>query len=56
MKKKNLFSILIACIMCLLFALTGCNDNAGNNSNGGATEDTGTYYTVTFDSRGGSTV
>lgn len=56
MKKKNLFYVLIACIMSLLFALTGCNDNAGNNPNGGATEDTGTYYTVTFDSRGGSTV
>ncbi len=54
MKKKNLFYVLIACIICLLVALTGCNDNTGNTP--GGNEDTGTYYTVTFDSRGGSAV
>lgn len=55
MKKKNVFYILIACVLCLIFALTGCN-NPGNNPDGGNDEDTGTYYTVTFDSRGGSAI
>lgn len=55
MKKRNLFYVLIACIMCLLFVLTGCDGNTGDNANGG-NGDTGTYFTVTFDSRGGSAV
>ncbi|MDE6442511.1 MAG: leucine-rich repeat protein [Clostridia bacterium] len=54
MKSKNIFYILIASIMCLLFAFTGCNGNT--DANGGGGEDKGTYYTVTFDSRGGSAV
>ncbi|MGM9645891.1 MAG: flavodoxin [Eubacteriales bacterium] len=56
MKKKNLFSVLIVCIMCLLFTLTGCNNNVDNNPNDDINGDTRTYYTVTFDSRGGSAV
>lgn len=55
MKKRNLFYVLIACIMCLLFVLAGCDGNTGDNANGG-NGDTGTYFTVTFDSRGGSAV
>ncbi len=57
MKKKNLFYILIACIMCLLVALTGCSNNTNiPDGDNGSDEDTGTYYTVIFDSRGGSAV
>lgn len=56
MKRKSRFFIFISCIMCFLFALVGCNNNAGNTSNGGNNEDTGTYYTVTFDSQGGSAI
>lgn len=55
MKKKKLFYVLIACLMCLLFALTGCGGSTGD-ANGGANKDTETYFTVTFDSRGGSAV
>ncbi|MDE7395247.1 MAG: leucine-rich repeat protein [Clostridiales bacterium] len=51
MKRNKKFCVLLACVLCLLFALTGCGD--GKDPNG---EDTGTYYTVTFDSRGGSVV
>lgn len=54
MKKKNLFYILIACVMCLLFALTGCNNNTNtlNGGNGGETASLtyvkeGNAYTVT---------
>ena len=50
MKSKNLFYILIACIMCLLAAFTGCDNTPDGD------EETGTYYTVTFDSRDGSAV
>ena len=53
--KKNLFYILMLCIVSILFALTGCKDDM-NNNNGGDDEDTATYYTVAFDSRGGSAV
>ena len=55
MRKKSFFYVLMTCIMCLFFVLTGCNNNTERPSSG-ATGDTGTYYTVTFDSRGGSTV
>jgi len=53
MKTKNLLSLFIALISCLAFALAGCNpdDNGGGNST-----DNHIYYTVTFDSLGGSTV
>lgn len=55
MKKKSLLYVFITCIICLILVLTGCNDTEKtppsiNN------EDTATYYTVTFDSRGGSAV
>ncbi len=56
MKRKNLFYVIMACIVCLLFAVTGCNNNTGNTPDNGNNGDTGTYYTVTFDSRGGSAV
>lgn len=52
MKKKGLLSLLIAFSMCLVFTLIGC---AGNTPSGGA-EDGGTFYTVRFDSKGGSAV
>ena len=55
MRKKIFFYVLMACVICLLFVLTGCNNNT-ERPNGGVTGDTETYYTVTFDSRGGSTV
>ncbi len=44
MKRINLFCILIACIMCLLFTFTGCNtntDNTGNTGSIGNTSNTG---------------
>ena len=93
MKTKKLICIVLACILCLVFALTGCGGNGTDGSNpadngdigiggvdgdedkkpggdedkkpsgdegkkpgGDETEDKGTYYTVTFDSRGGSAV
>ncbi len=47
-------------ILCCLFAFAGCNNETGNSggNNGGnnGNTDTGTYYTVTFDSMGGSNV
>jgi len=55
MKNKNIFTLLLVLITCLAFALTGCNntpDNGKDNNN----EDNHTYYIVTFDSNGGSSV
>ncbi|MDE6655687.1 MAG: leucine-rich repeat protein [Anaeroplasmataceae bacterium] len=52
--KRNLFYILMVCLVGILFVLTGCKDNMNNNT--GGDEDTATYYTVAFDSRGGSAV
>ncbi len=49
---KKLFFVLTAVIMCLCFALSACGQG-GNNSK---SSDDDTYYTVTFDSRGGSPV
>ena len=49
MKKINIIAILMTCVLCLCFALTACNSK-GTNGNGD------TYYTVTFDSQGGSEV
>jgi len=53
MKNKNIFTFLLVIITCMAFALTGCNNtpDSGNNN-----EDNHTYYTVTFDSKGGSAV
>ncbi|MDE6617962.1 MAG: leucine-rich repeat protein [Clostridiales bacterium] len=57
MKTKKLLCIILACITCILFALTGCGGNTDNTPTGGDSGgDNGTYYTVTFDSRGGSAV
>ena len=47
MKKINLVAILMACVLCLCFSLIACNNNGGSNN---------VYYTVTFDSQGGSSV
>ena len=52
--KKNLFCILIVFLVSMLFMLTGCKDNTDNNN--GGNEDKSTYYTVVFDSRGGSEI
>ncbi|MDE7213942.1 MAG: leucine-rich repeat protein [Anaeroplasmataceae bacterium] len=52
--KKNLFYIFIVSLVSMLFLLTGCKDNT--NTNNGGDEDPAIYYTVTFDSRGGSDV
>ncbi len=51
MKKKFVF-IFSAIILCLLFALSACNETGGGNNN----DRDDTYYTVTFDSQGGSAV
>ncbi len=51
MKKKFVF-ILTAIMLCLAFALSACGETGGGNTN----HDDGTYYTVTFDSQGGSNV
>lgn len=56
MKSRNLFFILIAFVLCLTMTLVGCN-NGNNGNNGNNTDvDNHTYYTVTFDSCGGSSV
>ena len=60
MKKKFVF-ILTAIMLCLAFALSACGEtgggnNANNGNNGNTNHDDGTYYTVTFDSQGGSNV
>ncbi|MDE6617978.1 MAG: leucine-rich repeat protein, partial [Clostridiales bacterium] len=50
MKRFKLIAMILTCVLCLAFVLTGCNnsnDEGGNN---------GTYYTVAFDSMGGSSV
>lgn len=52
MKKRNLFFMLLLAVLTLSFMLTGCNNgNDSGNDNGGVAR---TYYTVTFDSMGGS--
>ncbi len=57
MKTKKLLCVILASLACVLFALTGCGGNGGNTPAGGDDGvDKGTYYTVTFDSRGGSAV
>ena len=60
MKKFRSLYVFIAMILCCLFAFAGCNNETGNSggNNGGnnGNTDTGTYYTVTFDSMGGSNV
>lgn len=51
MKRFKLIAVILTCVLCLAFAFTGCNnsnDEGGNNN--------GTYYTVAFDSMGGSSV
>ena len=47
---KKLIAILFSIILCLCLALSACGENHGDNT------DKGTYYTVTFDSQGGSEV
>ena len=47
---KKLIAILCGIILCLCLALSACGKNPGDNSNNE------TYYTVTFDSHGGSEV
>ena len=54
MKRNNLIFILTAFVLCLVFALAGCSDNTPDG--GDLPEDTTPYYTVTFDSQGGSNV
>ena len=49
MSKKPI-AILFCIVICLCFVLSACGENPGDNT------DKGTYYTVTFDSRGGSEV
>ena len=51
MKKIKLIAVFIMCMLCLVFVLTGCNNTSDRDSN-----NTGTYYTVLFDSQGGSSV
>ncbi len=57
MKKKNLFTVLLMFIVCMAMLLVGCNNDptGGDNDNNG-NDDTHTYYTVTFDSNGGSAI
>ena len=47
---KKLIAILCSIILCLCLALSACGENPGDNSNNE------TYYTVMFDSQGGSDV
>ena len=47
MKKLKLLAFVMSLVLCLCFALTACNPSGGGNE---------TYYTVTFDSQGGSAV
>ena len=47
---KKLITILCGFILCLCLALSACGENPGDNTY------KGTYYTVTFDSQGGSEV
>lgn len=53
--KKSIY-VLTAFIFCLLFVLTCCYNVGGESSADNNSADTGTYYTVTFDSQGGSKV
>ena len=50
---KKFVCILTAMMLCLVFALSACGETGGGNRNNSGD---GTYYTVTFDSRGGSAV
>ncbi|MDE6660450.1 MAG: leucine-rich repeat protein [Anaeroplasmataceae bacterium] len=54
--KKNLFYILIVCVVSMLFLLTGCKDIPDNDHGNDDNNDTTIYYEVTFDSRGGSEI
>ena len=58
MKKLSLFSLLLAVILSLCVAFAGCgnNDNEIPDDSDVSTGATVTYYTVTFDSQGGSAV
>ena len=49
--RNKLIYILTAIVLCLAFALSACGGTGGNKE-----DDGGTYYTVTFDSQGGSAV
>ena len=49
--KKKLILIPFAFLLCLCFILSACGQNSNNNKSSD-----GTYYTVTFDSQGGSAV
>ncbi|MCM1367776.1 MAG: leucine-rich repeat protein [Roseburia sp.] len=53
MKRKNLFTLLFVLIACLALALTGCKSDTDNGDGDGNDR---AYYTVSFDSCGGSTV
>ncbi len=59
MKKKFVY-ILTATLLCLAFALSACGgtggSNHGNTNGDGTNRDDDTYYTVSFDSQGGSNV
>lgn len=52
MKKRTILFSFLLVIMLLSFALAGCNPGNDEDSEGGG--ETRTYYTVTFDSMGGS--
>ena len=53
MKKKLVF-ILTAIVLCLCFVFSACGEAGGKDKGDDASDDT--YYTVTFDSQGGSAV
>ncbi len=51
MRKFKVIAVLLTSLLCLVIGLTGCN-NSGNDN----TPNSGTYFTVSFDSQGGSAV
>ncbi len=55
--KKKFVLILTALFVCLAIGLSACGGNSGpNNKDGDKDDGNATYYTVTFDSQGGSSV
>ena len=56
MKNKNSFAVLLMLVVCVTFMLVGCNNAPTGGGGSNANEDTHTYYTVAFDSKGGSAV
>lgn len=52
--RKRIFFILSALMLCLCFAFSACNQGGSGTGGKGGDDDNATYYTVTFDSHGGS--